>query len=381
MKLRVGEWIHDLDLQAIFHMFTEAGYKIYCVGGCVRNSLLKEPIEDVDLATTARPSEIIKLAKSKGLKSIPTGFSHGTVTIICNKKSFELTTFRDDIKTDGRHAEIVFSNDILIDAQRRDFTINALYANSNGDILDPLNNLKDIKSKTVRFINDPNKRILEDNLRILRFFRFHAWYGNPNQGLHRDGLKACRENREKIKSLSKERIGAELKKLLSAPNPEPALLAMKTTGVLEIVLPNAKIKKLSSLIVLEGVKDINWISRIHIMRAVVPNDLWSMSKKESTFSTLLKTFLGGDETAAHLSYLHGGDVAFQVSLLKSALSNKRTSETLEADIERGTTALFPVTSGDLTPLLKGNELGDKLRELKLKWLKSNFSLNKDELLS
>ncbi|MDA0362524.1 MAG: CCA tRNA nucleotidyltransferase [Proteobacteria bacterium] len=381
MKLRVGGWIHDPDLQTIFHMFIEAGHKIYCVGGCVRNSLLQEPIEDIDLATTAKPLEIIKLAKNTGLRSIPTGFSHGTVTVICNKKSFEVTTFRDDIKTDGRHAEIVFSNDILIDAQRRDFTINALYADTDGYILDPLNSLKDIKSKTVRFINDPNKRILEDNLRILRFFRFYAWYGNLHQGLHSDDLKACRENREKIKSLSKDRVGGELKKLLSAPNPEPALLAMKTVGILEIVLPNANIKKIPSLVILEKEIDINWISRMYIIGATIPKGLWSMSKKENNFFTLLETFLAGDETTAHISYLHGRDVAFQVSLLRGALYSIKLSNSLEADIERGINALFPITSGDLIPEFNGKELGDKLRALKLTWLKSNFSLTKDELLS
>ena len=171
MKLN-DKWLKDPDTVLVMQALQKKGNKALFVGGCVRNSLLKMPVTDIDIATDAKPHEIVSLAIDSGLKSIPTGIEHGTITIVSNNKTYEVTCFRKDIKTDGRHAVIEYSDNIEDDAKRRDFTMNAIYSTSSGIIVDPLEGLKDLKIRHVRFIKDPNKRIVEDYLRILRFFRF-----------------------------------------------------------------------------------------------------------------------------------------------------------------------------------------------------------------
>ena len=185
MKIN-DEWLKNSDTILVMNALKSKGNQAFFVGGCVRNSLLCKQITDIDIATNANPNEVIALAKKAGLKSIPTGIDHGTITIVSNGSTYEVTSFRKDIKTDGRHATVAYSNEIKDDAKRRDFTLNAIYMTSNGLIVDPLNGMQDLKNRRVRFIQDPNKRITEDYLRILRFFRFTAEYGNPELGIDPD---------------------------------------------------------------------------------------------------------------------------------------------------------------------------------------------------
>ena len=212
MKIN-NKWLKSKDTIKVMDALKCRNNQVLFVGGCVRNSLLGLPITDIDISTNARPDEIISLAKKAGLKSIPTGINHGTITIISNNKTFEVTSFRKDIKTDGRHATVAYSDKIEDDAERRDFTINAIYMTTDGIIIDPLNGMKDLKKRHVRFIKDPNKRIIEDYLRILRFFRFTAEYGDPDLGIDAEGLSACAANIDGIALLAKERVGSEIRKI------------------------------------------------------------------------------------------------------------------------------------------------------------------------
>jgi len=175
---------------------------------------MKVTVNDIDLATDARPERVLELAVEAEIKAVPTGLDHGTVTLVVDGQGFEVTTFRDDVETDGRHAVVAFSEDIETDARRRDFTINALYADRGGAVIDPLGGLIDIPERRIRFIDDADARIREDGLRILRFFRFYAAYGDPEAGLDADGLAACASNLEMLEDLSAERIGAEIRKCL-----------------------------------------------------------------------------------------------------------------------------------------------------------------------
>jgi tRNA nucleotidyltransferase/poly(A) polymerase len=207
---------------------------------------------------------VIELAESAGLKSVPTGLEHGTITVVSGHTGYEITTFRRDVRTDGRHAQVVFSDDLEQDAHRRDFTMNALYANRHGQIRDPLEGLADLRARRVRFIDDPHARIREDYLRILRFFRFHAWYGDPQNGIDRDGLSACAELAEGIERLSRERIGTEMRKLLAAPDPAPSVAAMEQAGVLHRILPGASSHSLAVLVHMETEIDEapRWLRRL-----------------------------------------------------------------------------------------------------------------------
>ena len=217
MKI-AGEWIEAAHVQQVLHMLTDAGHQAFLVGGCVRNALLGQPVADIDISTDAMPERVVALAGATGLKAVPTGIEHGTITVVAEGVGHEITTFRRDVETDGRRAVVAFSTRIEDDAARRDFTMNALYADATGAVVDPMGGLADLWARRVRFVGDADERIREDLLRILRLFRFHAWYGDPEEGLDADGLAACAANSAGIETLSRERIGHEMRRLLAAPD-------------------------------------------------------------------------------------------------------------------------------------------------------------------
>ena len=241
-------WLAAPATQAVCAALTGAGHQALLVGGCVRNALLGRPVADIDLATDARPEAVIDLARRAGLKPVPTGVEHGTVTVVAEGRPFEVTTFRRDVATDGRRATVAFSTDLAEDAARRDFTMNALYCRPDGALVDPLGGLADLRAGRVRFVGDPAARIAEDYLRILRFFRIHAWYGDPAGGLDPEGLAACAALQEGLARLSRERVGAEMTKLLAAADPAPAVAAMAAAGILGRVLPGADARALAPLV-------------------------------------------------------------------------------------------------------------------------------------
>lgn len=208
------------------------------VGGCVRNTLIGQPVDDIDIATQLLPQAVVDAAKKAGLAAVPTGIEHGTITIVCNHKPFEVTTLRRDVTTDGRRATVAFTEDWNEDAQRRDFRLNALYADADGAVHDLAGGgIDDAKAGRIIFIGDAETRIREDYLRILRFFRFSAWYGKGP--LDARGLAACTALQDGMGQLSAERIWKELKKLCAAPSLAPSLSAMAEAGILARVAPEA----------------------------------------------------------------------------------------------------------------------------------------------
>jgi len=228
-------WITDARTKSVMESLGQGAARF--VGGCVRNTILGVPVDDVDIATVLKPEEVIAHLDRAGIKAVPTGIEHGTVTAVVDGKPYEITTLRKDVKTDGRHAEVAFSADWNEDASRRDFTMNALYADRDGTLHDPMGGYDDALSGTVRFIGEPQARIKEDYLRILRFFRFNAWYGKGEYD--KDGLAACAANKDGLKRLSGERVQKETLKLLAARDPMPAIRAMAAAGILVEVLPEA----------------------------------------------------------------------------------------------------------------------------------------------
>ncbi|MDQ0321240.1 poly(A) polymerase [Pararhizobium capsulatum DSM 1112] len=231
-------WFSAPALRRVFDLLNADGGEVRVVGGAVRNSLMGLQASDIDMATTLLPQEVMARASTAGIKAVATGIEHGTVTLIIDGKPFEVTTLRRDVETDGRHAEVAFGTDWKVDAERRDLTINALYADAAGEVIDLVGGLADIESRTVRFIGEAEKRVAEDYLRVLRFFRFFAWYGSGRPDA--DGLRACARARSKLSGLSAERVWAEMKKLLSAEDPGRALLWMRQAGVLTEVVPESE---------------------------------------------------------------------------------------------------------------------------------------------
>jgi poly(A) polymerase len=225
----------DAATRRLMAALSMAGIGARFVGGCVRNAVLDRAVDDIDIAVDKPPAEVIRALEAARIKNVPTGLKHGTVTAILDGRPFELTTLRRDIETDGRRATVAFTDDWLADAERRDFTFNAMYADADGTLYDPFGGRADLAAGRVRFIGDADTRIAEDRLRVLRFFRFNAWYGKPP--LDGAGFEACRRNAGAVRELSAERVRKELLRLLAAPEPADALAAMAEAGALDHWLP------------------------------------------------------------------------------------------------------------------------------------------------
>ncbi|MFN3616319.1 MAG: CCA tRNA nucleotidyltransferase, partial [Rubrimonas sp.] len=241
------EWLNDPAICAV--MAALASARPLFVGGCVRDALLGRTASDVDVCVTSPPDRTMAMLSAAGLRAEPTGVDHGTVTAISGGRGIEVTTLRRDVATDGRRAVVAFTDDPAEDAARRDFTMNALYAGPDGVVLDPLGGLQDLRAGRVRFIGDAHARIAEDFLRVLRFFRFTAWFGRA--GVDADGLRACAAHAQELRRLSRERIGREMRRLLAAPDPGPAVAAMADAGVLAPVAAGADPSILPALVAAE----------------------------------------------------------------------------------------------------------------------------------
>jgi len=232
--LNEATWLKAGALPRLLGVLDRDGEEARVVGGAVRNALLAAPIAEIDVATTALPDEVVRRVEAAGFKAVPTGIAHGTITVVIDKHPFEVTTLRQDVETYGRHARVAFGRDWRADAERRDFTINALSATRDGAVFDYVGGLADLAARRVRFIGDARQRIEEDYLRILRFFRFHAAYGEGHPD--RAGLIACIGYRDGLAQLSRERVRIELMKLLVAPRAAPTLTVMADAGLLQRVL-------------------------------------------------------------------------------------------------------------------------------------------------
>jgi poly(A) polymerase len=236
-QLSPQDWLQSAETQAVIAALTAKGGEVRFVGGCVRDAVLRRPISDIDIATHDPPEQVMLLLEAAGLRAIPTGIAHGTVTAVVGKRHFEITTLRSDIETFGRHARVEFTNDWATDAARRDFTINAMFCRPDGMIFDPFEGLADLGAGRVRFVGNPLQRIDEDVLRLLRFFRFYAHYGRPPADV--DAVAACRLRAHKLPSLSGERMCGEIIRLMGAPDPASVLALMHNERVLDHVLPEA----------------------------------------------------------------------------------------------------------------------------------------------
>lgn len=380
MKI-AGEWLNHPGTQALFAALVAAGHQALFVGGCVRNALLDVAVADIDIATDAQPEIVSKLAENAGFRVIATGIEHGTVTVIARGVAHEVTTFRRDVETDGRRAVVAFSTDVAEDAARRDFTMNALYARADGTVLDPLGGLPDLLARHVRFVGDAEARIREDYLRILRFFRFYAVYGDPMGGIDAEGLAACATHADGIEGLSRERIGAEMRKLLGARDPTPAVSAMAQAGILARVLPGSDAKTLGVLVHLEGDLPPRWQRRLAVLGGVDPSESLRLSRAETGSNMAVRDEIGSGLTPAALGWKLGQADATDVVLCRAALFERLPPANWQTEIARGVASTLPVTAADLMPALQGPALGKKLREIQARWLASDLYLRKSDLLA
>ena len=352
----------------------------YFVGGCVRNALLGTAVADIDIATPLVPQAVVERLEAAGLKAVPTGLQHGTITAVVEGEGIEVTTFRTDIETDGRRAIVHYTTDMAEDAARRDFTMNALYADAEGYVIDPLGGLPDLLARQVRFVGHPEDRIREDYLRILRFFRFHAWYGDD---LDAEGLAACAALAEGIDGLARERVGWEFRKLLSAPDPAPALGSMAATGVLTRCLPGAEATALAPLIDAEerARRTADWLARLAAIGGDDPASRLKLSRAERTALERVSAALAEDRPAV-AAYRHGVEAAERAALIRAAATGGDALADSQA-IAQGAIAEFPLVAADLLALghAPGPALGAALKAAEARWIESGFRLDKAALLA
>lgn len=359
------------------------------VGGCVRNTLMARPVDDIDIATQLAPQETLKALEAAGIRAIPTGIEHGTVTAIVDHQPFEITSLRRDVETDGRRAVVAFTEDWAEDAQRRDFRLNALYAAPNGEIFDPVGGgYEDAMAGRVIFIGDGDQRLREDYLRILRFFRFNAWYG---AGIDAEGLAACERQRGGLAKIAKERTWKEFKKLLAAEMPRAAVAAMSVSGVLDEVLPEHRgTDGLHDLELTEQLTGVQPDSMLRLMallpRSALAVQQTSQALRLSNDETARLTMWAADnlpdpvgmkskELRATL-YWHGKQAVVDRAMLAGA-----DVRDLLAAVRMWRRPEFPINGDDaLAAGLKGRDIGEALSRVAKIWVESDFYLERDELL-
>jgi poly(A) polymerase len=312
---------------------------------------------------------------------VPTGEAHGTITVVADHTPVEVTTLRRDVATDGRRATVAFTDRLEEDAHRRDFTVNALYAAPDGTVLDPTGEgLDDLRARRIRFIGDPHDRIREDYLRILRFFRFHAWYADPAHGMDADALAASAELAEGLDRLPKERIGAEMRKLLAAPDPAPAVAAMARSGILHRILPGSDDRFLPVLVDRESDVAPDALRRLAILGGDAVEDTLRLSRAEAQVLRQLTEGMAGTSGAGELGYLHGARVGQDILLLRAAISGGAVPPEDLAALKVGARAVFPLKAADLMPAFTGPALGAELERLERVWINSGFGKTAGDLL-
>jgi poly(A) polymerase len=371
VKLSHAEWRRRPELRRLLEVLGAAAGETRFVGGCVRDTLLRLPVNDVDLATRLPPQEVLDRLRDASIKAVPTGFAHGTITAVVAGKPVEVTTLRRDVSTDGRRATVAYTEDWREDAARRDFTINALSAEPrSGAVHDYFGGLADLEARRVRFIGAPLTRIAEDHLRILRFFRFHARFGEGAPDA--DGLEACAARANDLMALSRERIADELLKLLALPDPAPTLRLMIARGILKPVLPEiAQAGSLERLVAAEreAGADPHPLRRLAALLPPDPEIASAVGTRLRLSNKAVKRLtLAADRTtgdARRLAYGIGIEAATDRLLLAGESA---------ADLAGWQPPRLPISGGDLIAmgLTAGPEVARTLQAIERDWVAAGF---------
>ena len=378
-------WMVEPATRAVLEALSEGGVQARFVGGSVRDALLDRPIGDIDIATPAPPEQVIEILEKNGIKVVPTGLAHGTVTAVVTPRHFEITTLRRDVETYGRRARVAFDADWAADAARRDFTINAIFLVPDGTIDDPVGGLRDLRAGRVRFVGDPATRIAEDVLRILRYYRFEARFGTGIGDLQ--ARAACRDAAHLLPTLSGERVAQELERLLETPEPTKVLQMMREDGVLAVVLPEAsrldRLRRLigidpesGALLRLAALIEVDAEGAVAVARRLRFSNAWR--DRLCGLSRPWPVDQAGDTKEQRRTlYRLGVERYREVALLMAAqgeVSPSRLAELLE--IARAwTPPLFPVTGRDVTALgvPRGEQVGRLLAAVHDWWEKGDFN--------
>jgi poly(A) polymerase len=390
-------WLKSGPTARVLELLEGNGEEARVVGGAVRNALLKIPVSDIDIATTALPTEVIRRAKAAGIKSVPTGIEHGTVTLVVDGKPFEVTTLREDTETYGRKAKVAFGRDWVRDAQRRDFTINGLSAGADAVVHDYVGGLEDIAAKRVRFIGDPHRRIAEDYLRILRFFRIHAAFGAGEPD--RAGYLACIAGRAGLGALSAERVRMEILKLMVAEGAAVATSAMAEGGLLQQIFGGVVYTgPFSSMVSAErllGLKP-DPVRRLGALAVAVTEDARRIAMRLRLTNAETRALdsmghrwwrlAGMDEATARRRLYRLGEARYRDRLMLAWAraggdSDPETWRELATLPERWRAPKFPLKAADFTArgIAEGPALGQALAQAEDAWLAADFPLDQSAL--
>ncbi len=398
MQLSAQPWLQAASTQALLAAFARAGYPLRFVGGCVRDAIMGRAVGDVDCATPATPDQVMALLAAAQIKCVPTGLAHGTVTAIIAHQPFEITTLRRDTACDGRHAEVAFTTDWAEDAQRRDFTMNALYCDAEGHIHDYTQGIADAQSRRVVFIGDAQHRIREDGLRILRFFRFLATHGAPPAD--DSAIIACTQLRDRLHDLSGERIQQEMRKLLAAPSPLASLQAMFDAGVLgELItldhLPVAALQRYDALCDALHISPHPWLRLALIAHRAQPSALpiaqrWKLSNADAALLDSLRRHdvlgLPDDSHSLTMQLRRYGRELRQALLLRDAAEQDYPLDAVVVLYNACATQAipqFPISGADLLALgyAQGAAIGTALKALEDYWEAQHYQPDKAALLA
>lgn len=390
-SLKDADWLKRGPAAEILALLNAGGEEARVVGGAVRNALLGLPPGDVDIATTALPDEVKRRAEAAGIKCVPTGVEHGTVMLVRGGKSFEVTTLREDIETYGRRAKVAFGRDWQRDAERRDFTMNGLSVDASGAVHDHVGGLDDLARRRVRFIGEPARRIAEDYLRVLRFFRIHAQYGEGAPD--RDGLLACIRARDGLASLSAERVRAELLKLLLARHAVAVLATMTETGILtELLAGVPRLASMSNMVKAEAALGVapDAIRRFGALAVYVTDDaerLWRRLRLANVEHERLQAMADrwwrrpADDGAAQVLLYRLGPEHYRDRMLLGWARDGHGADharwrQLASLPQRWTAPVFPIKAGDFMSrgLDKGPALGAAMRAAEDDWIAQGFPM-------
>lgn len=364
-----------LPLKEIMILHEALKGEIRLVGGCVRNAILgsSKGFDDIDIATPVHPEEVMNLLKLNGIKAIPTGIKYGTVTAIVNDAKFEITTLRKDVACDGRFAEVVYTDVWEEDASRRDFTFNAMYLDVYGNIYDFFGGREDLDKRYLRFIGDPQTRIEEDHLRMLRYFRFYSYFGWEN--IDQKSFDAVLKNAAKVRNLSKERIGNEMTKLLSSDYVKEALILMNDFAkYLEL---NYDVEEISSY-KFENDPYVN-LAAICIKNKNIPDWRFSNKQKEA-LRIMMNAKISNLKEAREFTYFYGYENFHNIQKFHRVLGEKFDFDGYDFSAIRN--KIFPISAKEISAYgFFGKDLGDMIEKLKILWISSDFKMNKDEILN
>ena len=393
--LRGAAWFKDGEVARLLALLDRDGEEARVVGGAVRNALMGIPVAEIDVATTALPLEIMRRVEAAGGKAVPTGIEHGTVTAILNHRPIEVTTLREDVETFGRKARVKFGRDWRADAERRDFTINALSASADGVVHDYVGGLDDIAARRVRFIGEPQQRIEEDYLRILRFFRFHAHFGDgaPDPA----GVQACIRARAGLDTLSRERVRMEMLKLLVAARATPTLVVMTETGLLGTVLGGvAYLASFENAIKVDAALGVeaDAIRRLGALAVWVEEDAERLAQRLRLSNAESERLLALDgwwhvapqadaKAARALLYRLGPQSFADRIFIAWARSDAGAADPAWRDLaslpQRWTAPAFPLKAADFVRrgVAEGPPLGVALRAAEAAWIAADFPTDRD----